>query len=62
MNLQHFIHDGRSTTYACGADALGRRNTRLDTNAELTTCCQCLAQLEQTAPEAERTTSTVTTA
>lgn len=42
---QHFIHDGRSETYACGANAVGRRNTRQDTNRELTTCPRCRVEL-----------------
>lgn len=57
--IQHFIHDGRSETYACGANATGRRNTRLDTDPALTTCRHCLASLaREKCPDDQATPST----
>ena len=38
----HYLTDGRSSTYLCGANALGRRNTRTDCDENQTTCPRCL--------------------
>lgn len=53
---QHFIHEGRSETYACGANAVGRRNTPLDTNPELTTCPRCRVELARAKREDDQPT------
>lgn len=39
----HYLTGGRSSTYLCGANALGRRNTRTDCDENQTTCPRCLA-------------------
>ena len=40
--MQHFATYPGST-FACGADATGQRNSRLDEDARATTCMRCLA-------------------
>lgn len=44
--MQHFIGDPRSESFVCGADAVGRRNTRLDMDTSETTCRDCCDTLE----------------
>lgn len=41
--MQHYIGPkGLTKSYfVCGADAVGRRNTRLDTDPMVTTCAAC---------------------
>lgn len=39
--MQHFIGYPTNSSYLCGKDAIGRRNTRTDTNPALTTCRAC---------------------
>lgn len=41
VGAQHFLTWGTSETYLCGANAVGRRNTRVDTDRTKTTCRQC---------------------
>lgn len=38
----HYLTDGRSSSYACGANAVGRRNTRTDCDENQTSCTRCL--------------------
>lgn len=40
--MQHFIFHPTNSTFACGADAVGRRNTRLDTDPWQTSCGRCI--------------------
>jgi hypothetical protein len=42
-NIVHFLTWGSAESYACGADAVGRRNTARDTDEKQTTCGGCLA-------------------
>lgn len=42
MHIIHFLHWPTSSTYLCGADAVGRRSTRRDGDPENTTCARCL--------------------
>lgn len=42
MTNTHWLTWPTSSTYACGADAVGRRNTRTDTDKSNTTCFRCL--------------------
>jgi hypothetical protein len=44
--MQHYLAHPLSESYVCGADAVGRRNTRTDTDVSLTTCRQCLAAVK----------------
>lgn len=43
--MQHYIGPKgfavTNSTFVCGADAVGRRNTRLDTDPTVTTCAAC---------------------
>lgn len=43
--MEHFLPYPTSSTFICGADAVGRRNTRTQTKVENTTCRRCLEQL-----------------
>lgn len=43
--MQHFIGYPTNSSYLCGADAIGRRNTRTDTDTTLTTCRACKASM-----------------
>ena len=43
LNIVHFLTYGAAESYACGADAVGRRSTARDTDPEQTTCVDCLA-------------------
>jgi hypothetical protein len=43
QNTVQFLTYGAAESYACGADALGRRNTARDTDPGQTTCMGCLA-------------------
>lgn len=43
LNTVHFLTHGLAESYACGADAVGRRNTGRDTDPGQTTCADCLA-------------------
>ena len=38
----HYLTDGRSSSYVCGANAVGRRNTRTDCDENQTSCTRCL--------------------
>lgn len=38
----HYLTWPTAETYACGANAVGRRNTRTDTDIHLTTCAPCI--------------------
>lgn len=40
--LVHFLSWTTSSTYLCGADAVGRRNTARDTDHWNTTCIPCM--------------------
>jgi hypothetical protein len=40
-SLVHFLPDPRCTEYACGADAVGRRQS-YETDPTLTTCRKCM--------------------
>lgn len=40
--MYHFLAHPTDSTYACGVDAVGRRNTRNDTNPYLTECPRCM--------------------
>lgn len=40
--MQHFLSYPTNSTYACGADAVGRRRSRIDTNPFLTECVKCM--------------------
>lgn len=39
----HFLPSGWSSEYACGANAVGQRSTRRDTDHTKTTCGRCIA-------------------
>lgn len=39
--MQHFIGYPTNSSYLCGEDSIGRRNTRTDTDPTLTTCRAC---------------------
>jgi hypothetical protein len=39
--MQHFTTWSASSTFVCGADAVGRRNSRNDVNPTLTECYAC---------------------
>jgi hypothetical protein len=39
--MQHFTTWSASSTFVCGADAVGRRNSRLDVDPSLTDCAAC---------------------
>ena len=43
QNTVHFLTWPTAGEYACGADAVGRRNTARDTDEKQTTCVNCLA-------------------
>lgn len=45
IHMIHFLTYPTASTFICGADAVGRRNTRVQTNSENTTCARCLEQL-----------------
>ena len=51
--MQHFIGYPTNSSYVCGADAIGRRNTRTDTDPALTTCRACKADPSFKKVEAE---------
>ena len=45
---QHYMTHPTNETAVCGANMIGRRNSRLDSDAEATTCPECMAwQLSQ---------------
>ena len=39
--MEHYLPHPLSGAFACGADAVGRRNTRTQTNPYNTTCARC---------------------
>lgn len=43
LNTVHFLTWPTAEEYACGADAVGRRNTARDTDEKQTNCVDCLA-------------------
>lgn len=45
LKMEHFLPFPTASTFHCGADAVGRRNTRTQTNPDNTTCSRCLEQL-----------------
>lgn len=40
--MRHFITYPTNSTYACGANAVGRRNSRLDPDPNETSCRDCM--------------------
>lgn len=42
LAIIHFLTYPTSSTYLCGADAVGRRNTRVDPDPANTSCAACL--------------------
>lgn len=40
--MEHLLTHPIAGTFACGADALGRRNPRVQTDPRNTTCRRCL--------------------
>lgn len=50
---QHFTTYGAAETFACGADAVGQRNTRLDEDPTQTTCTRCMGTEAHAAKLAE---------
>lgn len=55
--MQHYIGYPTNSSYVCGADAIGRRNTRTDTDTTLTTCRACKADPFFKKVEAEAATT-----
>ena len=53
--MQHFIGYPTNSSYLCGADAVGRRNTRTDTDPSLTTCRACKASTHFPTADTETT-------
>lgn len=51
--MQHYLTDGRSSTYLCGANAWGRRNTRTDCDENETTCRRCLGSPDHPGQQTE---------
>lgn len=43
----HYLTWPTAESYACGANAVGRRNTRTDTDRTQTTCEQCTTVIHQ---------------
>lgn len=46
---QHYLTYATNTRAVCGADMVGRRNSRKDTDTVATTCRECLAWLGRNA-------------
>lgn len=42
LGIIHYLHWPTASTYPCGANAVGRRNTAVDTKAANTSCAHCL--------------------
>ena len=40
---QHYMTDGRNTESVCGADMVGRRDPKFDTDPTVTNCIECIA-------------------
>ena len=51
--MQHYLTDGRSSTYLCGVNAWGRRNTRTDCDENQTICRRCLDSLDHPSQQTE---------
>lgn len=42
LGITHYLHWPTASTYLCGANAVGRRRTDVDTKAVNTSCAPCL--------------------